>query len=45
MKKKKKKERIIIIHRDAKTGRFVKEDYVNKHPDTTVTERRKIKPK
>lgn len=41
----KKKEPTIIINRDAGTGRFVTEKYVEKHPKTTVTETRKIKPK
>jgi hypothetical protein len=38
--------RKITIYRDAVTGRFVTEAYVEKNPDTTVTEKRKIiKPK
>lgn len=30
----------IEIHRNSKTGRFVTERYVEKHPDTTETEHR-----
>lgn len=30
--------------RDAKTGRFVPDSYVQKHPSTTVTEKVKIGP-
>jgi hypothetical protein len=40
----KKKETTITINRDAGTGRFVTEKYVEKHPKTTVTEIRKITP-
>jgi hypothetical protein len=35
----------IKINRDAETGKFVTEEYVEKHPKTTVTEIRKITPK
>lgn len=37
-----KKKRTRKIRRDAKTGRFVTEKYVKKHPNTTVTETVKI---
>jgi hypothetical protein len=38
----KKKETTRKLNRDAGTGRFVTEEYVEKHPKTTVTETRKI---
>lgn len=31
------------IHRSAKTGRFVTEQYANHHPATTVKEHRPVK--
>jgi hypothetical protein len=34
----KKKDGIQKINRDAGTGRFVKKEYAEKHPKTTVTE-------
>jgi len=45
MKKKRGKGTTIKIKRDADTGRFVTEEYVEKHTKTTVTEIRKIPPK
>lgn len=32
------KKSVRKIHRSAKTGKFVTESYVKKHPNTTVTE-------
>lgn len=32
-----------MIHRDAKTGKFVSKQYVIDNPETTITEERKIK--
>jgi len=34
----KKKQGKVKIARSAKTGRFVKKSYADKHPDTTVVE-------
>jgi len=45
MKRKKGKGTTIKLTRDAETGKFVTEEYVEKHPKTTVTEIRKIPPK
>jgi hypothetical protein len=41
----KKKNSTRKISRDAGTGRFVKEEYAEKNPKTTVTETVKPKPK
>ena len=37
-----KKRNIRKVHRDAVTGKFVPEEYVKKHPKTTVTETMKV---
>jgi len=42
MEKSKKKYRIQVIYRDAKTGKIVSKEYAEKHPSTTVREVRKI---
>ena len=43
--KMKKKDDIRKVSRDAGSGRFVKKDYADKNPKTTVTETMKHKPK
>ncbi len=35
---KKRRKRKRKLHRDAVTGKFVSSEYVEQHPDTTVTE-------
>jgi hypothetical protein len=37
--------KIVVNHRDAGTGKFVTQRYVDKHPKTTVTEHNKVTPK
>ncbi len=36
-------EKKVTHHRDAGTGRYVKKEYADKHPKTTVRETDKIK--
>ncbi len=36
------KQKVIVNHRSADTGKFVTEKYAEKHPKTTVTERNKL---
>lgn len=33
------KTKTVTVHRSSKTGRFVKEDFAKKHPNTTEKER------
>jgi hypothetical protein len=41
----KKKPPTKIIYRSAVDGRFVTKEFVEKHPDTTVKEKREVKSK
>jgi hypothetical protein len=39
------KEKTVAHYRDAETGKYVKKEYAEKHPKTTVKETDKIKKK